>query len=119
MNDKERLIEILRNGFYISPENEIKGTVQKAADYLIANGVFVLPCKIGERVYCIMNHNSEIVEDVVDDYDIWSVKDGIKLRLSLRDYDSYVIAEFGKTVFLTREEAEAALDKENKHGHCL
>ena len=41
MNDRERLIDIIYKGFYISPENDIKGTVQKAADYLIANGVTV------------------------------------------------------------------------------
>ena len=41
MNDRERLIDILYKGFYISPENDIKGTVQKAADYLIAHGVTV------------------------------------------------------------------------------
>lgn len=41
MNDRERLIDILYKGFYISPGNDIKGTVQKAADYLIANGVTV------------------------------------------------------------------------------
>lgn len=41
MNDRERLIEILYNGVYVSPENELKGTVQKLADYLIANGVAI------------------------------------------------------------------------------
>ena len=41
MNDRKRLIDILYEGFYISPENDIKGTAQKAADYLIANGVTV------------------------------------------------------------------------------
>ena len=28
MNDRERLIDILYKGFYISPENDIKGTAQ-------------------------------------------------------------------------------------------
>ena len=41
MNDRERLIDILYKGFYVSPENDIKGTVQKAADYLISHGVTV------------------------------------------------------------------------------
>ena len=39
MNDRERLIDILYRGFYISPGNDIKGTAQKAADYLISHGV--------------------------------------------------------------------------------
>ena len=41
MNDRKRLIDILYEGFYISPENDMKGTAQKAADYLIAAGVTV------------------------------------------------------------------------------
>ena len=41
MNDRERLIDILYKGFYVSPGNDIKGTVQKAADYLISHGVTV------------------------------------------------------------------------------
>ena len=41
MNGRARLIDILYEGFYISPGNDIKGTAQKAADYLIANGVTV------------------------------------------------------------------------------
>lgn len=69
----------------------------------------VLPCKIGGKVFCILHSKNEVVEDVVEDYDIWSIKDGIKLRISLLKYKDYVVGEFGKTVFLTREEAEAAL----------
>lgn len=50
MNDRERLIDILYEGFYISPGNDIKGTAQKAADYLIANGVTVQ--KHGRWIEC-------------------------------------------------------------------
>jgi hypothetical protein len=68
-----------------------------------------LPLKIGEKCYCI-NHKNEIVEDVVSDYDIWSVKNGVKLRIELLNNNSYVVGEFGKTIFRTREEAQAAIE---------
>lgn len=71
----------------------------------------IMPCKIGEKVFCILHGKNDVVEDVVEDYDIWSIKSGIKLRLSLLNHNDYVIAEFGKSVFLTREEAEAALSE--------
>ena len=71
----------------------------------------VLPCKVGERVFCILHAKREIVEDVVEDYDIWSIKNGIKIRLSLLNHNDYVVGEFGKTVFLNHEEAKAALAK--------
>lgn len=70
-----------------------------------------LPLKIGEKCYCILIHKNEIVEDVVDDYDIWSIKNGVKLRITLKNYNDYVIGECGETVFKTREEAEAAMER--------
>ncbi len=62
MNDRERLIDILYKGFYISPGNDIKGTVQKAADYLISHGVTVQ--KHGRWIdgaenFTCGNHNAE------------------------------------------------------------
>ena len=84
--------------------------VRNTADHLIAHGVTVLPCDIGERVFCILHNKNEIVEDIVEDYDIWSIKDGVKLRISLLNHKDYVVAEFGKTIFLTREEAEKEME---------
>ena len=51
-----------------------------------------------------------IQQDIVEDYDIWSIKDGVKLRISLLNHKDYVVAEFGKTIFLTREEAEKEME---------
>lgn len=98
---KDKLVELLRKSGWVDEPEDV-------ADFLLSHGVFVLPCKIGEKVFCIRHDKGEILEDVVEDYDIWSIKDGIKLRITLQNFNSYVIAEFGKTVFLTREEAEAA-----------
>ncbi len=38
---RDKLIEILYNGFHVSPKDDLNGVVQKVADYLIANGVTV------------------------------------------------------------------------------
>lgn len=65
------------------------------------------PCPIGSTVYAIVKN--EIVKDVVDDYDIWSVKSGLHLRIRLTNYKDYVIGVFGKDIFLTKEEAEQKL----------
>lgn len=72
-----------------------------------------LPLKIGEKCYCI-NYKNEIVEDFIADYDIWSIKNGAKMRMELLNNRSYVVAEFGKTVFRTREEAEKARESKWK-----
>lgn len=69
--------------------------------------LLMLPCKVGDTVYAIVNN--EILEDVVDDYDIWSIKSGLHLRVQLRNYKDYVVGAFGKDIFLTKEEEEQAL----------
>ena len=75
----------------------------------------VLPYLIGETVFCVTNPPYEaIVEDVVYDYDIWSIREGIKVRLELENYNNYVVGQLGKTVFFTREEAESALEEMKK-----
>ena len=69
--------------------------------------IVLLPFEIGEKVYVIKN--GCITEDYVKDYDIWSLKNGIHLRIELQNVYDYVVGEFGKNVFATKEEAEQAL----------
>lgn len=57
----------------------------------------VLPCKVGDTVYRIFNPPSR--EPVISAHTLMSV-----------DYIVRWIDKFGKTVFLTREEAENALE---------
>lgn len=66
-----------------------------------------LPCKIKDTVYAIVKN--KIVKDVVEDYDIWSLRNGLHLRIKLRTHRNYVIGLFGKDIFLTKEEAEQVL----------
>ena len=88
------------------------------ADHLLANGVIVPPCKVGDKVYyfsenplCLSVQPYRIYEaDVVR---IVTVGLGTSLVIQIRnEYGCTEIPdvnEWGKTVFLTREEAEKAL----------
>lgn len=67
------------------------------ADYLIENGVIALPYKVGTRVYRIIPDHSVTWPNPPEYKIIW---DTLKLN------DIYT---FGKTVFLSKEEAEKAL----------
>ena len=62
-----------------------------------------LPCKVGDNIYIIF-HNHTIGKSTVVSFRMiakgWAVKTG--------DW-SYLFTDFGKTVFLTKEEAEAKL----------
>lgn len=76
--------------------------------------MLILPFEIGEKVFIIKKNT--VVEDVVADYDIWSLKCGIHLRIKVAKNDSYIIGVYGEDVFRTKEEAEAkkAVDIEKK-----
>lgn len=108
---REKLIELIKARI----ENKT-WCVSALADYLIANGVVVLPFEIGQTLYDASEfydgtEHPEIYElksyemsiDKLTD-DIWAFTyDGCFI-----DYD-----DIGKTVFLTREEAEAKLRENN------
>ena len=74
-----------------------------------------LPCKVGEKLWCIVN--SAIRELRVHHFDmpafgttdiVFRYADGFKLER--------FVGEIGKTVFLTREEAEKKLEEMEKNG---
>ena len=48
MTQREKLIELIKSGGLLIP-----GGAEKISDYLLANGVIVPPCKVGDTVYKI------------------------------------------------------------------
>lgn len=120
---KNKLIELL-NKITAKYYHSCWANTDKIADYLLANGVGVMPCKIGDSVYCIENK-----EHIVKTYIVtcmrfeWfasctnftlTTKEHDKLKsLDYREFCSYHI---GKTVFLTKEEAEAKLKERESNG---
>ena len=101
MTERERLKELISQVQYMG------GLECKLADHLLSNGVIVPPCKVGDKIYWY-NMGGEIVE-----------ADVRKIMYAARhphgfEYD-IGFEDFGKTVFLTKEEAEKAL-KERSEG---
>lgn len=101
---REKLIDLLET--IVLPRKEIY-SVAEIADFMIDFGVVVLPCNVGDMVFCIRKNpyakglyvkenTAYRVSFCVDGYiSIFSTKEDV----------------LGKTVFLTRKEAEAALKK--------
>ena len=146
MTERERLIEIIGR-----KQDCGKKTIglqthavfnNNLADYLLANGVIVPPCKVGDAVYVISK--SRVKEAKVDEVHRYSHYKGFGMRIFVvfdcdddcegcpfeawsQSYcgewdcgNAYGCAElaeddFGKTVFLSREDAEKAL-KERSEG---
>ena len=82
---------------------------ERLTDHLLANGVIVPPCKVGDKIYRIIG----------DDFAPWFVE---KIVIYQDRYGGIVddcghwnnFDDFGKTVFLTKEEAEQALKEREK-----
>ena len=100
---RDRLIDLLDECRFI--EGVGAELVEKQADYLLANGVIVLPCKVGDTVYTILR--GKIFCYTVLEYGIRGKCDFVYAEND-RDFLDFPFAELGKTVFLTREEAEQA-----------
>ena len=108
MNDRERLIELIKN----SLKKNIGKSCQLAeniADDLLEHGVTVPPYKIGVMVYFIFNDEitfsaiNRIVAEIKNDMDV-------EYYISLSGLAGMFSKEMiGKRIFLTREEAEKAL----------
>lgn len=136
MTQKERLIEILSRYFQIGDsyaynltrdkmafsvgtmhlddfEEFDEVTVADIADHLLANGVVIPPCKVGDTVYSIEPCLSKVFVGEV--YEIFLSKYGIVCRSTRKGYYSLAFHSdsVGKTVFFTREEAEKALKERN------
>lgn len=106
MSERERLIELLAKIDYIVDDGKrfVKETIEFVADYLLENGVMVPPVKIGQTVYHF--GYSFIIKKIE------MLQDEIIYRcgnLGTDDYMAFCESDIGKTVFLTKEEAEKAL----------
>ena len=128
MTEREKLIELLGkveddtdlflySDMYFNDEDK-----EIIADYLVANGVIVPPCKVGDTVYSYLHRWRE--EDGISPYQItnititqnkkgeWTKKYRAMQLIEGKTIDwqlNFSFDDLGKTVFLTREDAEQAL----------
>lgn len=108
---RERLIELLQ-----SVPSDIDGRigVGRVADHLLANGVTVLPCKVGDTVYTnasmqgwYMRQKDRPYEAKIVFIGVNNVDNFMNVVLKNDNMLQFNFSQIGKTVFLTREEAEA------------
>lgn len=112
---RDRLIAILRlmptTSSTIDGQGKIRSftSFSDLADYLIANGVIVPPCKVGDTVYSIVEGIDLVLVGEVYEYVVG--REHFVFRSTRKGYFTLDFTEIdiGKTVFLTREEAKKAL----------
>lgn len=121
VTERERLIELIsqkqNSGCKIRTcqMDEIHCSNAELADYLLENGVIVPPVKVGATVYCTDSYRHLIKPLEIFGFDC--TKRICKYYCSGGDYapEWFNPAEIGKTVFLTREEAEQVLVERSEH----
>ena len=133
---RDRLIELLQKKYdHFCDQcgvNKDSHYTENLADYLIDNGVIVPPCKVGDVVYVIddvfyldsykpyiYHYTKEVLEFMVRSISVSCNSKGFwtkKIRIcqvkngKTTDHQHNInFDDIGKTVFLTREEAEEAL----------
>lgn len=122
MTDRERLIELLKRADQKASDKLIMDyddATDDIANFLMDNGVIVLPCNYGDTVWFIKSAFSIMakpIEAVVTSIRGIS-RDGTVRYMSKTLYNNiergFTSENIGKTVFLTREEAERALNNLN------
>ena len=113
---RDRLIKLILNTPVLKfpSGSRAKGktyqTAQNVADHLLANGVIVPPVSVGQTVWFV--RNEKIIETKVEKIVLKSK--GLYLKLGCNAMYETSCNSIGKTVFLTKEEAEKALAERSK-----
>lgn len=111
MQTKEKLTEIIKSTVVNAHGTKLGDVfhpefVENIVNNLIEGGAIVPPCKVGDRLYQIVKMPKHTF---VSEYPIIVEPQQIIYRNILGNHSCIPFEEFGKTVFLTREEAEKAL----------
>lgn len=83
--------------------------LEEYAEELLANGVILPPCKVGDTVYRPSKYLGYVVPFVIISFEATQSE-----MFYTDDSDNIIyIGDIGKTVFLTKEEAEEKLREHN------
>ena len=106
---RERLIDFLKKADEHSQRKCItnyEDAIADNADYLLAEGVIVPPVKVGQTVW-VVSRDGKLTETTVEK--IVLKNGGLYIKLWCNSFYETTCRSIGKTVFLTKEEAEKAL----------
>lgn len=108
MNERERLQSLISKAFdEYSKTNKARFKSSFITDYLLENGVMVLPCKTGDEVFWIEN-------DKIKSGTAWQFGYEEYLWLSIKVSKTKVVVLKCSCLYFTKKEAELALEKESE-----
>ena len=117
---RDRLVELHKRAFEHFLETGEPVSHENYADFLLAEGVIVPPLWVGQTVYSYNHYLGGVFAYLIDNVCIGSLgKSGIYWAFEANCHDEetdelldeldFDLDYIGKTVFLTREEAEKAI----------
>ncbi len=117
-SDREILINSLQKGVNLA-KDKVRGEGEAfswgdVADYIIADGWIRPPVKGGDILYTIVDMSHTAHKSFVSDFPIRVEPHQIYYINVMGGVSAIPFDQFGKTVFLTKEEAEAELRKRVK-----
>lgn len=118
MNERDRLIELIENGFFealskIKGEDKDKKACVFLADHLIGNGVIVPPVKVGDTFFYVYFSDDE-KEYRIDELKVFDVS---TRKVFINEFgDTIGIDEFGTTAFISYRAAKKAAERLNNEG---
>ncbi len=119
---RERLIELIKSAPYVNGtlgDYFNKSYIDNCiVEHLLANGVIVPPCKVGDMVYFVARNGGRPI-GIIDEIEIVQIaktKDGFnakgRFKGNLNEFEIRSFAIDNYSFYLAKEEAEAALRKE-------
>lgn len=85
----------------------------EAIELLQSDRLVELPCKVGDKIYCDGKYFAEHCKGKVMEFVVGDIKTNVYTYCRGAIDMIFGFSEFGKKVFLTREEAEAKLNELN------
>lgn len=128
MTERERLYELIVDAdnefFRETPYGTAQERIEKTVEHLLANGVLLPPVHVGSTVYYIVGATHKSPENcrVSTPREVVEISYKRQRGSERRTMSGFITEDgvrysfngIGKTVFLTREEAEATLEKRRK-----
>ena len=106
---KDRLVELLKNSRTLNTLYDTEW--EEAAEELLANGVIVPPCKVSTNIYFAGLDSGECLTGVIMSFCLDAAHFWFDCKYDCGLNYWHPIEDFGTRVFLTREEAEKALER--------
>ncbi len=126
---REKLVELFLNAeqmihipYGMGTKQAERYVFEKMADHLISNGVTVLPCNVGQKIWLIFT--PKYPANPNDKGKWFMVQDGVQriilgargVSIETWNVGTIPAKEIGKKLFFTEEEAKAALPQPPKEG---